>query len=1187
MNKFNVKIGSSFALIAMVASVLLTAATPAVAALNDPEFDLALSWGYEAGLTSYNTEDAFMPMNTLTREQGARFLSQFATSVLGIEADDMMNCNFTDAALFDSTLTSYITMACEQGLLKGSNNRFMPTEPMTKAQFVTALVRGLDGMMPENVMPWYKNYCTWAQDNGITKETDCMALDRPITRYEALLMLYRGRVVGDDIMIDGEDTPTIGEDVTVTVGGEVAINISDNTPGVQFVPGTSTNIRALKFDITAGDNGVSISSINFKLEGLVNRNNVKVAITDADGVRLSTERNFNTNFEALVTANTSAGIKIPAKTTRSYYAVVSVSGSTNERFTISIPGAASVSATASVGGAFPIVSNQINTTEYSSQTLTFDGERALASTGVNSDRLYVGNMDKQVGQFRLSSTSSNSRDVTLKNIRLKSTDTVEGILSNLKLMVNGVNVASGVVVDGKFVTFIINDYVLPYGSSKTFYVMADVIGGERNDDVQFSLDETTDIVGLENGTNASVAISLGLTPKKYLKPYTIEEGDNFISRTDGLTSNTNVPTDADKVLALRANINVTSEISVDKMRVYFTGNATSGSIESVELYVNGLLVDEISPFVGGTPNYLDFAFFGNLKAGSNSVEVRIDTQRNAPNGEFIKFTLKNDALQGAEYVTTNNNVLASDISGTADGVFLIIRQAAAETISKTFLANPQIAIREGDITAIKFAIKANNVRDLVVRGFNVNISGYNNANGGIQDATLYVAGTTGIQDIESFSKGTSISFNSLNITIPASTSKEFWVITKSTVDLPATGSVDLQFFVNNFDIEDTEGNQTTANFSVAGNMIDVRASLEVFGNRTSVEQSTIIPANGNTAINIGTFEIKSDYAEALVEEITLVNLTTGFAGTTLNSGTIAGFTELSSDGSVVDLYQGVNLVGSAQLLQGLAYIDLSTPVSIAAGGTTVFSVKIRNNTTITSTGDTNKRIKFGVLSPGVVNNGPNSTAQTLISPVGNSVSANGQFTNLIFNDQYLRATTIVFADQASPTGTNTLLGIAGQIEATIFKTVVTSNASKSANIARLVFNHTFGGVTSGTNFKLKIDGTVLNTSDANCNFVAPKVTCDFAGGYINGLPIAAGGNKMIELVANVNSSTSTVDYISTSMLEGAANDFSMKTVAATNSNATVVWSDNAAFSVDYTAQNWFTDAGVEKLPSNAWTFSRQ
>jgi len=51
-------------------------------------------------------------------------------------------------------------------------------------------------------------------------------------------------------------------------------------------------------------------------------------------------------------------------------------------------------------------------------------------------------------------------------------------------------------------------------------------------------------------------------------------------------------------------------------------------------------------------------------------------------------------------------------------------------------------------------------------------------------------------------------------------------------------------------------------------------------------------------------------------------------------------------------------------------------------------------------------------------------------------------------------------------------------------------------------------------------------------------------------------------------------------------DYSMTTVSGANGVASVIWSDNAEPNVTPTSVNWFTDAGVEMLPSNSWTFVR-
>jgi len=1183
MNKFNVKALSATALIAVLANVF-SFAPVALAVVNDPEFDAALAWGYEMGLTSFNTQAAFMPMNTLTREQGARFLSQFGTEVLGIEADQSAACNFTDLMSADRTLQEYVIASCQQELLRGSNGMFMPKATMTKAQFVVALVRGLDGMMEESTTPWFKNYCEWAQESGITRETDCAALDKPITRYEAMLMLYRGAMDGSDIVDGGDDSDDSDDsDDTVTVEGEVAFTVSDVTPGVQYVPGNASNIQVLKFDVAAGESDVRVSSINFKLNGLVAREKVRVAITDENGVRLSTERTFNTNFEALVTANTANGMMIPANTVRSFYAIVSTSNSINERFTISIEGANSISANATVGGKFPISSNQINTVQYSAQTLNFIGQRPSVNSDLNSmNKLYVGETNKELGNFRLESAgSTNNRDAALKNIRLKSTKTLQGIVNNLRLEVNGQSVSTATIIDGKTVTFVLNDYVIPYGRSVRFFVRGDVIGGENTDYVEFQLEENSDVVALEVGTNAALSINKGSST--FLEAYRIEEGKNLISRVDTM-GRTNVPVDADNILGLSANINATSAMSVDRIRVFATGTAlnTSGNIEKVKLFINDLLVDEATTLTNGA---YEFSFFGNLKAGANKVEVRFDTERNAANGRTIRFTLNSSSLIGAEYVATNNNVSPNDISGVANGAELIIT-AASTTISLTNPSANQIEIRESDnFTAIRFSIQASNVRDVVVRGFRF-ASNTGNVNGGLENASLMVAGLTGVQAIENFPRSTtsSVNFNSLNVRIPAGNSVEFMVYVKTN-----NSFVDptVRFSASTFDIEDTQSNKiTTINnvssdtYTLTGNNITVLGQINVVGNRTFSEPTSIIPSSTTTAVRVGSFDLKADYGAARIEEITIVNVAGSFTGTNVTSGTAR---DMTSDGLLVTLRRGGQVVGNAQLLNGAAYIKLATPVEVPAGQSVVFDVEVSGAGSITSAGETNKTVRLGVLE---TNNLIDGTRQTLISSVGNSVNVTSTLTNVLFNRHTVRASTITLADQTAPT-TN-LIGYNGL--RSIFRTRITAAGSRNANIYSVRFTHDSQGVTT-SGFALRIDGSTVNLepTDAMCtpstasSTGSRDIVCVFQGTYANGLSIAAGASRDIELVAQVGVSSPNA-YVTTS-LQQRSSDLSVMAAANTLTGASIVWSDNASPTLTPATVNWFTDAGVRTLPTASWTFT--
>lgn len=70
-------------------------------------------------------------------------------------------------------------------------------------------------------------------------------------------------------------------------------------------------------------------------------------------------------------------------------------------------------------------------------------------------------------------------------------------------------------------------------------------------------------------------------------------------------------------------------------------------------------------------------------------------------------------------------------------------------------------------------------------------------------------------------------------------------------------------------------------------------------------------------------------------------------------------------------------------------------------------------------------VRLAVLAPNkVLGFGNGASAQTLINSSTNVVGVTATFTNPVFNTHFVRATTLVFADQASPSGTNTLLSIA-------------------------------------------------------------------------------------------------------------------------------------------------------------------
>lgn len=168
------------------------------------------------------------------------------------------------------------------------------------------------------------------------------------------------------------------------------------------------------------------------------------------------------------------------------------------------------------------------------------------------------------------------------------------------------------------------------------------------------------------------------------------------------------------------------------------------------------------------------------------------------------------------------------------------------------------------------------------------------------------------------------------------------------------------------------------------------------------------------------------------------------------------------------------------------------------------------------------RVKLGVLQPGkILGFGNGASAQTLVTSTTNVVSVTSNYTTSVFNPHYVRATTLTFADQLQPGAAPRSILPGGSV--TLFKTVVTADASKSANLYKIAFYHKVNGVTVN-NYRLKINGTELATGDVSCSLASDILSCTFGGLYANGYSIDNSTNT-IEVVAAVSSPAATSDIV--------------------------------------------------------------
>ncbi len=156
--------------------------------ITSDEFRKSLAFLYTYTMTKYNNVDWFEPYSNLTREQAAKLFANFATNVLCRKPDTSLQPNYIDVKTADSTLLPYITKAYQLGLMKGWNNKFRPTDNITKIEVNAILIRMLlKAYLPEPELDRALNYNSTSKTLWIMTKTSL----NPITRYDAALMMFR------------------------------------------------------------------------------------------------------------------------------------------------------------------------------------------------------------------------------------------------------------------------------------------------------------------------------------------------------------------------------------------------------------------------------------------------------------------------------------------------------------------------------------------------------------------------------------------------------------------------------------------------------------------------------------------------------------------------------------------------------------------------------------------------------------------------------------------------------------------------------------------------------------------------------------------------------------------------------------------------------------------------------------
>jgi hypothetical protein len=203
---------------------------------NDPELQEAISWMFDNGFTIHQTASTFNPFTLMNKEQAAKIIDIFAGLYAGGEKQllPVSSCSFSDLSETPEDLIPHIVSACRQGLIVGVGSQFRPKDTMSKAQFIVALIRLLEGkQLDERVDPRWKNYFELARSLEIVGPGDVITFDNAITRYEVAIFLYRFKV--KYLLLKNLNNSRLPNEIISMVSGSVQTGSNGLPAGEAFV----------------------------------------------------------------------------------------------------------------------------------------------------------------------------------------------------------------------------------------------------------------------------------------------------------------------------------------------------------------------------------------------------------------------------------------------------------------------------------------------------------------------------------------------------------------------------------------------------------------------------------------------------------------------------------------------------------------------------------------------------------------------------------------------------------------------------------------------------------------------------------------------------------------------------------------------------------------------------------------
>jgi len=889
-------------LFASIAAVMIVVSTAPVAVFGQTswsqEYQDAYAYAYANGITTMSSIDAANLAGTTTRAQAAKMFVEFAKS-MGQTADTSASCSFSDLAPIAGTdLAGFAVEACQMGLMGiNTNGIFNPNGVLSRAEYGTILSRVLFGDTYNGGNPFYAAHLNALNQAGLMN--DLSNPERSIMRGDAFLLLFRASTADlegvtpgfcSDIetvfactidpdgsmglcpaaCLGGSETETPGEETEVKAGGlSVSLNSATLANNSQIPQVGTVRFAVVNFSASSSAD-VNLKSVEIAKVGLATIPSSTRVWFEKDGVRVTGRAAFTSEGKAVLSFAPALKVKANGTETLDLFVEINTTAGNDFQFQSAMVDSSAVS----VSGGFstPV----LRTVNYTVSDAVF----ADASIG-GTQNVTANGMELGAFSVAVNNPSSETRDAMFKSVTLRQNGNASlSNLGNVVLERNGEVVSSSYVVNGRDITFSVNNEIKD-ATTATYYIKAVINNVDQSTDTyQFELRNNTDLNIVEKTT--SFRLTVAGAPETFLT-YNIQGGDITFARDTAVALSAQYAGGTQNVTLLKGTLKTNSAITLeDPSLAYGFGMDDDDMFDyfsTIYMSIGGSTFS-YSPANGGASTTADFLGTATVN-GTVQVKVRGTLKDTAPQATIKVGPLSLSSFNLAEYVS-NGNTVASAI-GTIEGVNVSVESSTLNVVRTDGLGNQTIAEGSQNLTVLKLTLSSNQGNGVrVSRAIFDEVNGTALANNN-STLTLYVDGqAVATKQLQ----GSTVTFDFPSFTVNSSASKVMEV--KATF-AEAFNAGDFQLALDSLQATDVLTTQavsyqtpTGAEFTIGTADADLTASTDPI-----LTSLLLSPA---TAQQVLSFRLK-----ALNDNVTLKDI--DFVGTDLDN--LNNFRLTTSTGVVI------------------------------------------------------------------------------------------------------------------------------------------------------------------------------------------------------------------------------------------------------------------------------------------------